>query len=334
MAKWQYTKGMHDIGNGLWAYLQPDGSWGWSNAGLIVDGDRTLLVDTLFDLKLTAEMLAEMRRSVPAAARISTLVNTHANGDHCFGNELVEGAEIVASVATDEEMHPGDPARFHAIMANAHNLGRGAEFMAELFRPFDFQGITIRKPNRTFSGELELKVGDKDVRLIEVGPAHTKGDTLVHLPREKVVFTGDILFNEGTPIAWAGPVSNWIRACDRILALDVDVVVPGHGPIADKQTVRDMRGYLEFLTDEVRRRFDKGMSARDAAFDIALGRYAEWGDAERVVVTVRTLYEDFKGERIDPDFLELFEQMSLMREKLQRNAVHGHGSGHHGHAHP
>jgi cyclase len=64
VSKWRYTKGLKDIGNGVWAYLLPDGSWGWSNAGLIVDGDQTLLVDTLFDLRLTAEMLAEMRRSM------------------------------------------------------------------------------------------------------------------------------------------------------------------------------------------------------------------------------------------------------------------------------
>src|SRR3546814_7866865 len=75
----------------MWAYVQPDGSWGWSNTGLIVDGDQTLLVDTLFDLKLTGQMLTAMRDAVPAAARIGTLVNTHANGDHTFGNSLVEG---------------------------------------------------------------------------------------------------------------------------------------------------------------------------------------------------------------------------------------------------
>src|ERR1700746_120307 len=100
MSKARYTKALKDIGNGLWAYLQPDGSWGWSNAGLIVDGDQTLLVDTLFDLKLTGEMLDEMRRSIPAAERIGAVVNTHANGDHTFGNQLVEGAVVIASEAT------------------------------------------------------------------------------------------------------------------------------------------------------------------------------------------------------------------------------------------
>ena len=92
-----YVKGLQDVGNGCYAYLQPDGGWGWSNAGLVVDGERTLLIDTLFDLELTGEMLRAMRDAVPAAARIDTLVNTHANGDHCYGNQLLAGARMVAS---------------------------------------------------------------------------------------------------------------------------------------------------------------------------------------------------------------------------------------------
>ena len=104
MGRAPYTKGLHDLGNGLWAYLQPDGGWGWSNAGLIVDGDRSLLVDTLFDLKLTREMLDAMRRASPAAATIDTLVNTHGNGDHWFGNQLVGDARIVTSSRSAREM--------------------------------------------------------------------------------------------------------------------------------------------------------------------------------------------------------------------------------------
>ena len=111
MTDWRYEKGLHELGNGLYAYLQPDGSWGWSNAGLVVDGSESLLVDTLFDLKLTREMLAEMRRATPAAADIGQLVNTHANGDHCFGNQLVAGAEIIASKAAAAEMAEMGPER-------------------------------------------------------------------------------------------------------------------------------------------------------------------------------------------------------------------------------
>ena len=94
-----YSKGLHDVGDGLYAYLQPDGGWGWSNAGLVADGEETLLIDTLFDLDLTEQMLSEMRHAVPAASRIDTLVNTHANGDHCYGNELVADAQVLELAA-------------------------------------------------------------------------------------------------------------------------------------------------------------------------------------------------------------------------------------------
>ena len=325
MAKWQYTKGMKDIGNGVWAYLQPDGSWGWSNAGLIVDGDQTLLVDTLFDLKLTAEMLADMRRAVPASEHINTLFNTHHNGDHTFGNQLVQGAEIIATEITAEDMDPSHPAHYHSMMVNAEKLGRGAQFVAELFKPFDFSEIQLKKPDRTFVDRLDLKVGDKTIQLIDLGPAHTRSDTVALVPEDRVVFTGDLMFVEGTPIAWAGPVSNWVRACDRILEMDVDVVVPGHGPIADKRAVRDMKAYLEFVQYEARKRFEKGMNARDAAFDIKLGRYADWGDAERIVVTVLNLYEEFVGEHNAPDVMKLFEQMADYRDKLRaEHKCNGH----------
>src|SRR5580692_10529227 len=99
-----YERGLTEVGEGIHAYLQPDGGWGWSNAGLVSDGEATLLIDTLFDLKLTEAMLTEMRRAVPAAARIDTLLNTHANGDHCYGNQLVSGARIVATERTAAEM--------------------------------------------------------------------------------------------------------------------------------------------------------------------------------------------------------------------------------------
>src|SRR5690606_42124436 len=80
MAAPPYTRGLHEVGDGVFAWLQPDGSWGWSNAGLVVDGEASLLVDTLYDLRTTGEMLDAMRRATPAAATIDTLVNR--SGEH------------------------------------------------------------------------------------------------------------------------------------------------------------------------------------------------------------------------------------------------------------
>ena len=142
-----YSKGLQEVGDGLYAYLQPDGSWGWSNAGLIVDGERTLLIDTLFDLALTEEMLQTMRGAVPAAASIDTLVNTHGNGDHCYGNQLAGGARIIASERTASEMGELPPAAMVALVEQAPKMGELGAFFLRLFGAFDFNGIELALPN-------------------------------------------------------------------------------------------------------------------------------------------------------------------------------------------
>jgi cyclase len=310
MGNWSYTRGLHDLGNSVYAYLQPDGSWGWSNAGIIADGETSLLVDTLYDLKLTGEMLATMRRSIPAAAQIDMLVNTHANGDHCYGNQLVGGARIIASARTAEEMLEAQPAGMAALKKQAANLGTFGAFFGRIFAPFDFENITLTPPNSTFEGELNLRVGAKEVRLLEVGPAHTRGDTLVYVPGDRVIFTGDILFIEGHPIMWAGPVGNWIRACETILNLDVATIVPGHGPITDKQGVMRFKEYWEYLLNEVCQRYEAGMTELEAARDIPMDAYATWSDSERVVVNVASIYRELRGEQEHPGTLSLLGLMA------------------------
>jgi glyoxylase-like metal-dependent hydrolase (beta-lactamase superfamily II) len=305
-----HTAGLQELGNGAYAWLAPSGSWGWSNAGLIADGDQSLLVDTLFDLELTAEMLKRMREAEPGAREIGTLVNTHANGDHCHGNELVDGARIIASSASAAEMSELPPEALAAIMDAAGDLGPAGAYLLHCFSDFRFNGIHHTPPNETFDGELELHVGDKPIELIEVGPAHTRGDVLVHSTADRAVFTGDILFIEGTPIMWQGPVGNWIKACELIEAMDVDHIVPGHGPITDKAGVASVRHYLEYIRDQARRRFDAGMTAMEAARDIELAEYSAWSEPERIAVNVDTLYREFAGEQAVTDVLELFSRMA------------------------
>ncbi len=323
---WPFTKGVHDLGNGAHAYLQPHGEWGYSNAGLITDGEAALLVDTLFDERLTDEMLRAMKDATGiGAADIATLVNTHANGDHTFGNRLVTNARIIASEASAHEMsEDGDPKRLAMLLENWQALGEVGVFFHKLFQSFDFAGIEFRMPDVTFNGEKTVKVGDKDVHLLEVGPAHTRGDVIVHSPKDRAVFTGDILFIEGTPIAWAGPVSNWIKACDRILAMDVEAIVPGHGPITDKAGVRKMQSYLAFVDAEARKRHAAGLTAWEAAQDIALGEFASWRDAERLAVTVDTVYREINNDQSPRDVVALFGQMAELNKRYCAQCGHAH----------
>ncbi len=120
-------------------------------------------------------------------------------------------------------------------------------------------------PDTTFTGHLSKTVGTKRVDLIEVGPAHTGGDAIVHVPDDRAVFTGDILFIDGHPIVWAGPIGNWIAACEMIEGLDAQTIVPGHGPVTDKQGVARVRDYLVYIRDEAKKRHDAGMGALEAA---------------------------------------------------------------------
>jgi glyoxylase-like metal-dependent hydrolase (beta-lactamase superfamily II) len=314
-----FERGLHDLGNGGYAWLQPDGSWGWSNAGLIVDGDQSLLVDTLFDKSLTREMLRAMRDAAPSATnQFNTLVNTHANGDHCNGNDLVTGAEIIASKACAQELANEDPAMMLKMMKRAPEMGEVGEFFVHCFGAFDFTDIHPTLPTRTFEGELEVKVGDKDVVLKQVGPAHTAGDILAYVPKERLIFTGDILFIEGHPILWAGPIANWIDACDYMLSLELENVVPGHGPITDKRGVQAVRDYLTYIRDEARKRFDANMPAEEAALDISLTDFDSWGDAERIAVNVAVLYKEFAGDPEPTSVTQLFALMAKLHKARRR----------------
>ncbi|MGV8997978.1 MAG: MBL fold metallo-hydrolase [Parvibaculaceae bacterium] len=319
LSKYQYTKGLHDLGNGGYAWLQPDGGWGWSNAGLIVDRGESLLVDTLFDVPLTRDMLAAMRKAEPvAAAKIKTLVNTHHNGDHCYGNECCEGAEIIAHKLAKEAMLHEGPEMLVGFLKAAPGLGDLGTFLTKCFGAFDFESVTQTLPTTTFDTEITRLVGDKIVKIIHVGPAHTPGDALVFVPADKTVFTGDILFIEGHPIMWEGPVANWIDACNRIIAMDVETVVPGHGPITDKKGVAAMRDYLIYTEKEARKRYDAGMSAFAAACDIDMSAYDNWGDGERVVINVATLYKEFAGDETPNQAANLFGEMAALAKMRGR----------------
>ena len=310
-----FQKGLHETGNGIFAYLQPDGGWGWSNAGLITDGEESLLVDTLFDASLTREMLGIMADAAGIGADdIGVIVNTHANGDHTHGNGCCQHAEVIASEASAKEMSELPASELAAIMDQAKAMGPAGQYLVDIFGSFNFRDVEEKLPTQTFSGEHTVHVGDKRVDLIEVGPAHTAGDVLVHVPQDKTVFTGDILFIEGTPIMWAGPVANWIAACDRIIDLNADVIVPGHGPITDIHGVRRVQDYLRYIDQEARERFEAGLSVRDAAHDIKLGDFSSWGDSERIAVNVSTLYREYESDTSPPDVVQLFGLMAELRK--------------------
>jgi cyclase len=187
-----------------------------------------------------------------------------------------------------------------------------ADFVDHAFGPFDFSNITFRAPSQTFADRMELSVGDRPVTFLELGPAHTGGDTIVHVPDASTVFTGDLLFIDGTPIVWAS-LSNWISACDRILKLGATTLVPGHGPVTDASGVRDVRRYLAYIADQAGQRFRAGMDPAQAANDIDISDFADWGDPERIAANVMAAYRELDPSLPKATPPELFVRMAAWR---------------------
>ncbi|OMC45331.1 2-hydroxyhepta-2,4-diene-1,7-dioate isomerase [Mycobacterium sp. IS-2888] len=305
-ARVPYTRGLHEVAERVWAWTLPDGGYGWSNAGLVGGDGASLLVDTLFDLALTREMLDAMR-PLTDRAPISDALITHSNGDHTHGNQLLnDSVRIIAARGTADEIAHGMAPEMLA-MAQTANLGPIATpYTRDRFGHFDFSGIKLRNADHTFEGDLTIDVGGRRVNLLNLGPAHTAADSVVHVPDAGVLFGGDLLFIGCTPIVWAGPIANWIRACDVMIAMDAPIVVPGHGPVTDPDGIRAVRGYLAHVAKQAEEAYCKGMSWSEAADAIDLGEYATWLDAERVVVNVYQRYRE-----LDPDTPQL-EVMALL----------------------
>ena len=300
---------VQDFGNGCFAYLLGN-EWGQTNSGLITDSGEALLVDTLFDDAHTRRMLDRFREV--SRSRIRTLVNTHQHGDHCFSNGVVEGAEIIATTAAAEAMRQDSPETMARLIRAAPNLGTTGEFLLYCFGDYDFDHCTPRCPDTSFSTTLRRQVGSKAVELMAVGPAHSSGDALVHVPDDRTVFAGDIVVVNQHPFLWGSSSENWIDACDKILALDVETVVPGHGPPTNKIGVGRVARYIAHIRKEAEARFVAGLDPLEAARSIALDDYDGWGGSERIAANVASLYVEFGRTDVALDVETLFGWMAQL----------------------
>jgi len=347
----RYSRGLQQVGEGVFAWLQPNGEWGESNAGVVVGEGEALLIDTLFDPHLTQRMLDAIGEQVHEPIR--TLVNTHSDGDHVFGNQLLPDAEIVATAAAAHlirEETADALQRFKQLAPVLKTVGRLplpvvgtlplpglprmplralGEYIGWMLSPYDFSGVRITPPTREFGGELALDVGGRDVRLIEVGPAHTPGDLIVHVPDASVVFAADVLFVGVAPVMWAGPTAGWIAALDRILELAPDVVVPGHGPVSDQSEVQTLRDYMEWVEAEAWPRLAADRSPFEVARELLRSekyRAAPWGgwdSPERIVITITTIDRHRRGEAGPISARErtaLFAQVATLAAELNAQA--------------
>jgi cyclase len=278
-----------------------------ANSALINRGGG-VVIDTQSDLFHARRMIELFGKVWPGMPK--RVINTHEDGDHVWGNQLFEGAEIIAHRTVPERMkHVADPTETQQLLRGADGLitrlllgavHPGALAIArQLQRDYDFDGIKLVPPTTVYDTRHVLDLDGMEVHLIYVGPCHQVGDTIVHVPKERVVFAGDVVFRECTPMGWTGSFDKWLKVLDLIISLDPDVIVPGHGPVCGIEGAMDMKAYLEYVREESSRLFQRGLTSLEASKRIDLGPYSAWRAPARLYLNVERAYREFRHEPED-----------------------------------
>ena len=338
-----FTQGLYECASGAYAYMVPNGSWGETNIGLIDCGGESVLIDTCWDLKFTRELL-KVCELVTSRSPIEYVINTHADGDHCWGNQLFADKPIIATAKTRAAMAHIRPDSLRllkgasrvmarlpklAVSQRANQAVLLGHYMAGMFAPYDFTGVALTPPTETFSGERSLYVRGTQIVLRELGPAHSDGDALVYVPSRSVLYAGDILFVGATPVMWAGPLENMTAGLRALCDYKAQVIVPGHGPFATLADIERLLEYWDWVPERLQRCALSGMSSFEAAQSVALSQefqqkaFAKWDSAERIFTSAATLYLEWgiSEDRLPGKLGELahFARQATLAEQLADN---------------
>ena len=269
---------IQQVSEGIYAYLQPDGSWWLNNTGFLASRDGVISVDATSTERRTRAYLDAIATVTDRPVR--TLVNTHHHGDHTHGNYLFGGATIVGHERCREAM-----------------LGTPVPPPAGVWTDVDWGPLELAPPFLTYTDGVTLWSGDLRCEVRYVGtPAHTTNDSIVHIPERSVVFAGDLLFNGGTPFALMGSVSGWIEVLETVLRpLGARTLVPGHGPVCGPGVIDDVLAYLRFVQRTAREAKAGGLSPLQAARAVDLGEFKDLLDAERIVGNLHRAYLELDG---------------------------------------
>lgn len=292
--KWK--TGMRKLTEGVYAYVQAKGSWGLSNAGLIVGNDGAILVDALNKLSTAKAFMRFVRKATDQD--IKCIILTHSHGDHIAGSFLLPDTILFCQRNCYEEID---------------EMGKPTNQLPAGVPHFDFSKVLKEFPFILFDDTASVYLGNKEIHLRHYGYAHTIGDTVVYLPQDGIVFCGDALFLYSTPYSSRGSFSGWINTLNKILELDATVYVPGHGPICGRDGLIKCREYLTFIYDEAKKAFKTGIPCREAALRIPLGEYSQWVDRERVLGNMRCIYGEFNN-KVPASRADANESITEMKE--------------------
>jgi glyoxylase-like metal-dependent hydrolase (beta-lactamase superfamily II) len=286
----KWDRELRQLAPNVYAYMQGGGpgltAAGVSNAGLIVGTDFLLAIDALQGPIPAKSFIAAAKKTT--GKDIGRLILTHHHGDHVNGNQFFTHAEIFS--------HPYCQSEVVKAIPNTPKMWMPTPGIADVA-----EERKLVPPTVTFKDDFVYNIGGTQVQFRCVGPAHTWGDVVAYLPQHKIVFLGDVGFFWVAPYANNSYITKWIDVCNAILGWDVDVLVPGHGPIGGKKELAEMAEYFKVLGVEARKRYDKKMTAGAASADIRLGRFDNWIGPERLIMDTVRWYAEWNGT-LTPDY--------------------------------
>lgn len=300
---------LQPIANGVYAWVGVNGN---SNAGVIETTDGFVAIDA----QQTARLGRQFRSATELALSrpIMRLVNTHFHLDHTAGNIAFAGVPILAHERTlsimSDYLGPTDNGTWRISglepklrLFFGSNFGslvapgsEGERWFIDRMTAPDNETIVLRAPTETFTGSFCFEAPGDKVRMEYWGPAHSDGDLVIWLEEAKVAFLGDLMFYGRFP--WLGDcnLDGWIDRLARFLLLDIEIVVPGHGPVTTMKEVADFRSLLMTLRAAVAAAIKSGSSEEAAAREVDLveyrkmPRYREW-----MPYNVRAVYQYLKS---------------------------------------
>jgi len=313
------TKEVHDglnrLSDRVYAFMQTEGGWGANHTALVVSKGESLLIDATCDLPRMRRMLGQMREAEPkAAASIGSIVPTpwHVGHVHGICESSVKSSKVYASQACADWMANLPPKAWLAMVDSLEGVARESLMNAIGKNRFDFSGLTYRKPDEIFTDRVDLTVGDCKVEVLEMKAAHTLSDSLVHIPSDSTVHIGDLITaGRHHGVQWPYP-SNLIKACDAILGLGAEMIIPGHGRLLTRKDIQDTSEYMQFMLQKGRECYDQKLSI-DQAYDRIvrnLGPYKHLKGPQGVYFLCKMMYCEFAGDTQDhvrrnyPDYLE------------------------------
>jgi cyclase len=266
-----------EVAEGVFAYIQPNGSWWINNTGFIRGKQLVVSVDTCSTERRTRAYLAEVEGNAGQLPRV--LVNTHHHGDHTNGNCFLPFATVIGHELCRQEI-----------------LRSQIQHYDGLFEPVDWGDLAPAPPFVTFDRRLDVYVDDLKIELIHfTTAAHTTNDVVAWIPKHRVLFSGDLIFNGGTPFVVMGSVAGSLEALDMIAELEPEIIIPGHGAPGGIEMVEACGAYLRWLQESAEKAVSAGRTPLQAARELDLGDFASLGEPERLAGNLHRAFAECNG---------------------------------------